>query len=300
MITISRWILSTTIVIWLAATLAFIGLRIIPGNAIETQLRQSGADAVAIEERLKSMGLDLPLPVQYGKYLIDLLHGNMGHSLITGQPVSEMIGEQLSPTLALAVPAWILSIILGFSFGFLGGTDANHWHKQIAQTMTTIILSTPIYWSSTLLIVIGGTLMSPSSGLPNWLLPAILLGAHTSGAIARMVQTNIQTISQSDYVRTARAKGLPEKMIIWRHILPIALIPAIPITGLQLGFLLGGTVVTESLFARPGLGQLLLNSTLQQDYPVVQGLVILSAGVYALLTGAATVASEWLDPRIRA
>jgi ABC-type dipeptide/oligopeptide/nickel transport system permease component len=292
-------VLSTFIILWLATTLAFIGLRIIPGNAIEAQLLQSGADETVIQHRREALGLDLPIGIQYGQYLVNVLHGDFGYSLISGQPVSKLIADQLTPTLSLAVPAWFLSSVLGIGLGVLGGIESRPVLRQLAQTVTTLTLSTPIYWSGTLLIFASGSLLSSSSMLPNWLLPAILLGLHTSGAVARIVQATMQSTYQADFVRTARAKGLSEKTIIWRHILRVSLIPAVPTIGLQLGFLLGGAVITESLFARPGLGQLLLTSTLQQDYPVVQGLVILSAGVYAFVNGAASTVSQWLDPRIR-
>lgn len=299
MIAVGRWVLSTFIILWLATTLAFIGLRIIPGNAIEAQLLQSGADETVIQHRREALGLDLPIGIQYGQYLVNVLHGDFGYSLISGQPVSKLIADQLTPTLSLAVPAWFLSSVLGIGLGVLGGIESRPVLRQLAQTVTTLTLSTPIYWSGTLLIFASGSLLSSSSMLPNWLLPAILLGLHTSGAVARIVQATMQSTYQADFVRTARAKGLSEKTIIWRHILRVSLIPAVPTIGLQLGFLLGGAVITESLFARPGLGQLLLTSTLQQDYPVVQGLVILSAGVYAFVNGAASTVSQWLDPRIR-
>jgi ABC-type dipeptide/oligopeptide/nickel transport system permease component len=298
-ISIGRWLLSTLIIMWLAATLAFIGLHIIPGSTLEAQLLQAGVDETVIKEREEALGLNLPVPIQYEQYMISLLHGNLGYSLISGQPVSDLIMDQLSPTLWLALPAWVLSSVFGLAIGIIGGIETYPRLRQIAQMATALILSIPIYWSGTLLIFVSGNLLSVSSGFPNWLLPTILLGLHTSGATARIVQSSTRLIYRMDFVRTARAKGLPEKSIIWRHILRVSLIPAVPVIGLQFGFLLGGTVVTESLFARPGLGQLLLNSTLQQDYPVVQGLVILSAGIYALINGAATTASQWLDPRIR-
>jgi ABC-type dipeptide/oligopeptide/nickel transport system permease component len=299
-IKIARWLLSTAAIIWLAASIAFVGLRVIPGDALEAQLLQSGADENTVAARRAALGLNQPVLIQYTCYLSNLLQGDLGYSFISGQPVTDMILQQLAPTLSLAIPAWVLSGIAGVTLGILGGTKPQSGWGRIAPFITDLALSTPIYWSGTLLIYASNALLNSTAvSVSSWLLPTLLLGFHTSGSISRIVQTNADLIHRSDFVRTARAKGLSNSLILRRHILRIAILPAIPALGLQFGFLLGGAVITESLFARPGLGRLLLNSTLQQDYPVVQGLVILSAGTYALLHGATSLISELLDPRIR-
>jgi ABC-type dipeptide/oligopeptide/nickel transport system permease component len=278
--------------LWLAATLAFFMLRILPGDAVETQLRESGAGVETIALRRTALGLDDPLIVQYGRYLLGLLRGDLGVSLLDGRPVTEIIAQQFVPTLELAVSAFLIAASAGIALGTLAALKL-----PVAALILDLALSTPLYWTGTLALVVFTLQLNwlPSSGLA---LPALVLGFHSAGAVGQVVRANVRDTFAQDFVRTARAKGLPEIIVIGRHVLRAALLPAVTVIALQAGFLLGGVVITESLFTRPGIGRVLLNAVLRQDYPVVQGIVLLSAAVYTLLNAAADLCYRLIDPRV--
>ncbi|MGB7342264.1 MAG: ABC transporter permease [Phototrophicaceae bacterium] len=280
--------------IWLALTIAFIGLRLLPGNAISAQLQGSGLPQTTIDARVAAIGYNQPIVNQYGHYLMGILTGDWGQSLYTGQTVSEAMSNRLSSTANLAFYSISLAIILGIILGFLAGLpNAIRW---LAQLLVNLSLSIPIYVTATILLFviaarIGGTQQ-------NLLLPVITLGFHSSGAIARVIATNIQQVQQSDYIRTAYAKGLPTNAILRRHMLPLVIIPTISIIGLQSGILLSGAVITETIFGRAGLGLLLLDATLQRDYPIVQGIVALAALIYVIINQLADTLIMFIDPRL--
>ncbi len=291
--------LSTMLVtIWLAATLAFFALRLLPGDAIVAQLIQVGVPEEIIDDYRAQDGLTDPAGVQYLRFLGGLLRGDLGLSLLSREPVSAMILRNLLPTLTLALPALMLASILGTALGVAG---AMQWGA--AQAITSLSLSTPIYWTGTLAIFIFtvqlGWLPSAGSGrLSHLVLPVAVLSFHTAGTIARVTQANVRAALNADFVPVARAKGLRERQVLFRHILRVGLLPIAQVIALQAGFLLSGTVITEMLFVRPGIGKLLYDSTLKQDYPVVQGVVIFSAVVYTALNALADVLYPLLDPRV--
>ncbi len=295
-------LLSTLGVIWLAVTLAFLALRVLPGDAIEAGLIDTGASAADIQQQREAYGLTDSLPVQYLRYLAGLLRGDLGTSLLGGEPVSEMIGQQLSSSLALALPSLALALALGVLFGTLGALKIRFGVSAIARLITGLSLSTPLYWTGTLaiyLFTVQFRLLPPGGSAFEQLVPPVaVLGFATSGAIARVTEAGIRDLLAADFVRTARAKGLPERAVLNRHVLRAALLPVITVTALQAGFLISGAVITETLFLRPGLGRLLLQSTLRQDYPVVQGIVVLSAVAYTLFNAAADLLYRWVDPRV--
>lgn len=298
-----RRLLSMALVLWLAATIAFFALRILPGDAIEAQLTQSGAGAETIALRRAELGLDAPLWVQYGQYLSGLLRGDLGYSLLSGQPVSEMIAQQLAPTASLALLALGWAVGLGLLLGSMGAVKIGGGLSTGARLLINLALSTPLFWTGSAAILIFSVWLDllPSAGGGRWsqlVLPVGVLGFHTAGSIGRVTQVGIRTLYGADFVRTARAKGVSEIAIIAWHILPAAVPPLIAVIALQAGFLLGGTVITESMFVRPGIGRLLLDSTLRQDYPVVQGIVLLAALSYTLLNAAADFAQGLADPRL--
>lgn len=291
------------VTVWLAATLAFLALRVLPGDAIETQLVFSGAGAEVLAERRAVLGLDAPLQVQYTQFIGGLLVGELGHSLQDGQSVMLKISQQIVPTATLALSALVFAVFLGIGLGIAVEIRVGWGVSWLARLVTDLALSTPIYWTGTLAIYLFtvwlGILPSAGAGTVNHLvLPVTVLGFHTAGAIARVTAANLREVLLASYVRTAYAKGLPGRAVLLRHILPSALPPVIAVIALQAGFLLSGTVITESLFVRPGIGRLLLDSVLRQDYPVVQGVVVFSAVVYVALSLAADVLYRLLDPRV--
>jgi peptide/nickel transport system permease protein len=300
-----RQLLSLVLVVWLTTTIAFFALRVLPGDAIEAQLVQIGANPAVIEERRHEQGLDAPLLLQYGRYLLMLVQGDFGYSLVNGESVRDMIGARLIPTLTLGLGAILIASIAGLLLGIVTGIDANKSLTRASDFLINLSLSTPIYWTGTFAIIIFAAQLQllPAVGAGSFsqlILPASVLGFHAAGAIARMVKANIREAVSADFVRTARAKGLPESQIIWRHILRVGLLPTITVITIQLGFLLSGTVITENLFVRPGIGSLLWEGTRQQDYPVVQGVVVLAAVVYTVLNALADLVYRLADPRIAA
>jgi peptide/nickel transport system permease protein len=286
-------VFSAIVVIWLAATLAFFALRILPGDALEAQLLDSGAGAEVIAQRRAQLGLDVPLIAQYGQFLSGLLRGNLGYSLVNGEPVYETIGVRLAPTMILAVSALVIASGLGIGLGVSAGMGSG-----FAKNLISLSLSMPIYWTGTLVIYVASAL-SLTGDASQTILPIGVLGFHAAGAIARVLQRQVSEILHADFVQTARAKGLRERAVIGRHILRLALLPVVSVIALQAGYLLTGTVITESLFARPGIGRLLVERTLAQDYPVVQGIVVLAAVIYTVVNRLADGVQRLLDPRLR-
>lgn len=291
-------------VLWGVATLVFVILRLLPGDPAALMLSEAGASAEAIAQLRADLGLDKPLIVQYGQYLLNLAQGDLGTSLFARRPVTTVIAEQLPSTIGLALAAMLIAAILGVLLGILAAVKVGTWVDSAAMALSVAGVSVPIFWSGLLLIWLfslrlGWLPATGQGGLDHLILPALVLGLASSGSIARLVRASLLEVLDQDFVRTARAKGLREGMVLTRHALKNALIPVVTIVGLQFGFLLGGTVVTETVFSRQGIGRLLVNSILWKDLPVVQGVVLLAGLVYTLVNVAVDVAYGFLDPRIR-
>jgi peptide/nickel transport system permease protein len=303
MIVIVQRLFSFFWVIWLVATITFFALRILPGDAIQAQLLQSGVSEVVIEERRSQQGFNDPIWLQYSRYIFQLMRGDLGYSLLDGQSVNEMITAQLLPTITLGITGIFIAVALGIPLGIFTAIDIGYGLRRVCNLFITLSLSIPIYWTGTLAILVFSAQLRllPAFGagsLSQLILPASVLGFYSAGAIARVIQTSINEVSSADFVRTAYAKGLPRRLVVRRHILRAALLPTITVIMIQIGFLLGGAVITESLFVRPGIGRLLLDRTLKQDYPVVQGIVVLAAIVYTLLNNLADLLYRLIDPRL--
>lgn len=292
------------LVVWLAVSLAFVALRLAPGDAVDATLALSGVPQAEIETRRAELGLNDPLWKQYVDYWAGLARADLGESLITGRPVSTMIRENLGLTAALASSALLVGVTLGLILGLLVGLAPWRLLRWGAEGIASLALSTPVYWTATLAIYFFTIVLSVLPGVggrgPLYLiLPAGVLGFHTAGSIAQVTASSIREAAVQDFVRTARSKGLPEADVI-DHILRVALLPVAAVVALQLGFLLGGTVITETIFVRQGLGRVLLTAVSDRDYPVIQGLVVLSAVVYSLISALADLVYGLLDPRVRA
>ncbi len=291
--------------IWMAVTLAFFLLRLLPGDAVDVRLMQSGAGPEVIAERRTLLGLDAPPLEQYLRYAAGLLRGDLGVSLVSGLPVSEIIGQQFPATLSLALPALALSAACGILLGMLAARPVGWGAALVARLLIGFSLSTPVFWTATLLIYGFAVVLEwlPPGGVgtvSHLIMPVMVLGFHSSGAVAQVTRSGVQELLRADFVRTARAKGLPEQVVLQRHVLRAALPPVIAVIGLQGGFLLGGTVITEGIFVRPGIGQVLLTAVFQQDYPVVQGVLVLSAVLFVGINLLTDVLYRLLDPRVRA
>ncbi len=283
---------SYVFIVWLAATFAFFAIRLLPGDAIEAKLALSAASPAAIAEQRALLGLNLPIAEQYLQFWVNLLRGDLGHSLTSGLPVTELIGNALPSTLELALSAFLVALITGLSLGVLSAATSAHI-SFLPSLLTNLLLSVPIYWTGTLMLFFFN---APSQSA--LFAPMLLLGLHTGAPIARVFSASLKQIRHAPYLFAARAKGLRARRLLLRHTLPLALLPTLNVIGLQAGFLLAGTVITEILFQRRGVGRLLLAATLEQDYPLVQGIVLLAAITYTLANSITALIQRLIDPRI--
>lgn len=301
---IGRKLIIAIPVLWGVATLVFVVMRLLPGDPAALMLAEGGGSAQAIAELRASLGFDDPLLIQYGRYLLSLLRGDLGTSLFSQRPVVTVITEQLPSTIELAIAAMLVAVSLGTILGIVAAASRRTWLDNLVRTVSVAGVSVPIFWSALILIWLFslklGWLPATGQGKPSHLiLPALVLGFASAGAIARLVRASLLEILGHDFVRTARAKGLREGALLMRHALRNAFIPVITVIGLQFSFLLGGTVVTETIFSRQGIGRLMIDAILWKDFPVVQGVVLLAALVYTLVNLSVDVAYTFLDPRIR-
>lgn len=290
-------------VAWLATSAAFVVLRVVPGDAVDATLARVGASEEELAARRAALGLADPLWQQYAVYVHRALQGDLGRSLITGQPVTEMIGQQLGATVTLALGALALGVGLGTLLGLAGGLGPGTWLGNLAEALASLALSTPVYWTATLAIYLFSVVLgilpgTGGDGFRHLILPVMVLGFHTAGSIAEVTARSIRRTAAQGFVQTARAKGLPERLVV-DHILRVGLLPIVAVVALQVGFLLSGTVITEMIFVRRGLGRLLLTAINNRDFPVIQGVVTLTALTYSLVNALADVVYTLLDPRVR-
>ncbi len=293
------------------SVVVFVMLKLTPGDPAATMLGvQATPDELARVRR--AMGLDQPWVVQFGIWLRNLLQGDLGVSYINRKPVAELIATRFPVTLELTIFAMLLAAVIGIPAGVL---SAARRYTGLDYSITSFALfgvSMPSFWFGILLILLFSLHLGwlPASGyasmqrglaehLKHLVLPGVSLGLFLSGSLARFTRSSmIDTLAQ-DFIRTGRAKGLQERIVVYRHALRNALIPTVTVLGLQFGFLMGGAVIVEQVFAYPGVGWLVLIAVSQRDYPVVQGVVLLVAAVFALSNLLVDVAYTWLDPRIR-
>ena len=279
-------------------------MHLIPGDPALAMLRGqpqvTEADVFRVREDL---GLNDPVPVQYIKYLSRVVQGDFGRSVQTKRPVLMDIAAQAPSTLQLALTAVVLAVTLGVVLGVVSALRQNSWVDTLAMLTALFGVSMPSFWFGLILIFVfslklGWLPATGQGGLERLILPAVALGMDFSAVTARMVRANLLEVLVTDYVRTARAKGVAQNMVVIRHALRNAMIPAITIVGLQLGTLLGGAVVVETVFARQGIGRLLVTAIMAKDFPVVQGVVLLAAAVYLLLNLLIDLTYAFFDPRI--
>lgn len=296
--------LGALLVLWLAVTLAFVALQLTPGDPAQALLGASGATEQEIQARRAQLGLEDPVSVQYARYLADLVRGNLGESWLHGRPVGQMIGEQLGPTVGLALAASLVASGLGLVLGLAAAVRRGTWVDTLATGVAVVGLATPTYWSGLLAILVFSLMLGwlPSTGegdLRHLVLPAAVLGFAMAGSIARVIRAQVTEVLRAAYVLGAHAKGLTPRRVLWVHVLRNALGPALAVAALQFGFLLSGAVVTESVFARRGLGTLAVQAIIWQDLPVVRGVMVVGALAFVLTSLAADLARGWIDPRLR-
>jgi peptide/nickel transport system permease protein/oligopeptide transport system permease protein len=299
-----RRLLGLLLTLWAVVTLTFIALYLVPGDPAQVLLSESNASAAEIAERRDELGLNDSLAVQYGRYLCRLLQGDLGRSFFTGRPVTATILEQLPATFTLALAAMVVAVTTGLGLGLLAAVRPGSWLDIVVTGLATMGISTPVFWSGLLAIwlfalVLGWLPATGQGGLEFLILPASVLGFSAAGAVARLTRASVLDVVDKPYIHVARSKGLPPRPLLLRHTLRVALLPIITVIGLQFGFLLGGTVVTETIFARQGLGRLVVSAILRKDYPIVLGVVLVGVVGYVTVNFVTDLLYGALDPRIR-
>ena len=303
---IFRRLLSSILVIFAVATLVFSMLQLVPGDPVRIMLGTGGVvvSAEDIERLREELGLNDPIPIQYVRYMSKALRGDLGRSLFSHRPVVEEIFEQLPSTLELTFASLGLAIIFGVSLGIVSAIKSNSWIDTGSMFLALLGVSIPEFWLSLMLIFLfslklGWVPATGYGGLNRLVLPALVLGSINASFLARLTRSSMLEVLQQEYITTARSKGLLERMVITRHALKNALIPVITMLGLQLASVLSGTVVIETVFARQGVGRLIVTAILRRDFPVVQGAVLFISVSYVLINLLVDLSYAFFDPRIR-
>jgi peptide/nickel transport system permease protein len=296
-------IASALIVVLGVSCLVFLFIHMVPGDPVEVMLGESAqpADREALR---RALGLDQPLLVQMGHYYGNLIQLDLGTSLYSQRPIFEMLLERIPATAELAIASLFVAVMIAFPLGVLAAVRKDTPWDQGAMGLSLVGISVPNFVMGPILILVfslwlGWFPVSGRDGLVSLILPAITLGTAMSSILSRMVRATLLETLNEDYIRTARAKGLSERLVIWRHALRNALLPVITLLGLQLGVLLGGAVITEVVFSWPGLGSLTIESIQRRDYPVVQACVLFISLIYVVVNTLTDLVYGWLDPRVR-
>jgi peptide/nickel transport system permease protein len=296
--------------ILLVATISFVAVRVLPGNPAQVALGDQGT-ADAVRELEHEMGLDRPLPVQYGRYLLSLARGDLGRSITTHRPVTVEILRQMPFTFLLALSGAVLGVTIGLPAGVLSATLRSSVLDYVMRLCTLAGLGMPIFYLGLLSIwlfglrlgwlpAMGSGDLTDAAGLArHMILPGLVVGLNVAPLIMRVTRSSVLDVLHQDYVRTARAKGFGELRVIGRHVMMNALIPVITIVSLQAGNLLGGSIITESVFARRGVGQLMVASVLSRDYPQVEGGIIFFALLFTTVNILADILYAWVNPIVR-
>jgi ABC-type dipeptide/oligopeptide/nickel transport system permease component len=284
--------------------LTFLLIHLVPGDPVEVMLGESAS--VADRDALRAdLGLNQPLISQFGSYLGKLSHGDFGSSIHTKTPIIDMLKTRYPATLKLALLALLIGLSIGVPLGVYAALKAGHWQDFVVTIVSVRLSAMPAFWLGPMLMLLFAVWLGwlPVSGMESQssiILPAITLGFGLSAILTRMTRTSLLEVLNDDYIRTARAKGLSEKTVIIKHALRAALLPIITIVGLQMGSLLAGTVITETVFGWDGIGRLLVESIEKRDYPVTQACVLVVALSYVLVNLATDVLYRLADPRVRA
>jgi peptide/nickel transport system permease protein len=298
-------------VLLLVLALVFVIFRLVPGDPAQLILG-ANPDPEAMAALRAKMGLDQPIPIQFLEWLQDALRGDLGVSRIGDQPVAPLLAEKFLITLELAIAALLIGCLIGIPAGIISAIKRDSWADFLARVVGLIGFSVPNYWLGVLLVVIFSVRLGwlppagyvplredPAGNLRYLILPAITMGLPIAAEQMRFLRASMLDVIQQDYMRTARAKGLANSTVILRHALRNAFIPFLTISGLQLGYLLGGSVVIEQIFSWPGLGWLTYQSITFRDYTVVQGAVLIGATVFLIANLLVDLGYVFLDPRIR-
>ena len=298
-------LLSLIPVIIAVSILVFLLMHITPGDPALLMLGERAPEE-QVENLRARMGLDQPVPVQYLNWAGQILQGDFGRSLRSRRPVLMEIQMRFPNTLILAAAGVLVAIFVGIPIGVISSVYRNSWLDNLFTGMAFVLVGMPVFWTGIMLILIFSVTLGwlPSSGMAwdirNFIMPTIALASVTTATIARIARSSMLDVLNEDYVRTARAKGVSERLVNYKHALRNALIPVVTILGLQFGQMLAGAVLTETVFAWPGMGRLIVDSIRANDFPVVQGSILVFAIAYALVNTAVDIAYAYLDPRVQA
>jgi peptide/nickel transport system permease protein len=308
---IARRLVATIPVLFLVTLGVFLLIHLTPGDPVETMMGES-QDAATKAALRHELGLDQPLYLQYVSWVGRLAQGDLGRSVRTHQPVVEDVGRRIRPSLELAALAMVISILVALPVGIVSATHRNSLVDRMGTTFALFGICMPNFLIALLLIFVFGVVLhwlpissfvdpfeEPLAGLRSLTLPAVTLGLALAAVLTRTLRSSLLETLSEDYVRTARAKGLVDGAVIRGHALKNALIPVVTVLGIQFGTLIGGAVITEYVFALPGVGRLVVDAVFARDYPLVQGVVLLIAIGFIVSNLTVDIMYGWLDPRIR-
>ncbi len=290
-------------VVFGVAFLTFLLVHAVPGDPVEVMLGESASSADRTQLRA-DLGLDQPIYVQFGVYLNKLAHGDLGVSIHSKKPIVDLLAERLPATAKLALLALSFAISIGLPLGIIAALKVNQWPDKLANLLSLSISAMPHFWMGPILMMVFALWLGllPVSGMESGtaiILPALTLGFGLAAILTRMTRASMLEVLYEDFIRTARAKGLTEYAVILRHALRAALLPIVTVLGLQLGSLLAGTVITETVFSWDGVGSLLVESIEKRDYPVMQACVLVVAFFYVTVNLATDIIYTKIDPRVR-
>lgn len=296
-------LLGTIPVIFGVLLLTFVLVHSIPGDPVEVMLGESATSADR-EVLRQNLGLDEPLPIQFFQYVAKVAQGDLGVSIHSKKPIGDLLAERLPATMKLAALALIIAISIGVPLGIVAALKVDRWADNLATVLSLTVSAMPHFWLGPLLMMVFALWLGllPVSGMDantSIILPALTLGFGLAAILTRMTRASMLEVLHEDFIRTARAKGLPEKTVILKHALRAALLPIVTVLGLQLGSLLAGTVITETVFAWDGIGRLLVESIEKRDYPVTQACVLVIALTYVFVNLLTDIIYTRIDPRVR-
>ena len=278
-------------------------IHLIPGDPVMMMMAQNSSPTPEQIARMRhALGLDLPLWLQYFHYMGHVLHGDLGRSIFGSEPVAALLLERLPNTFALAFAGLVIAIGIGMPLGFLAAYRKGTWADNLLMMVAVCGVSIPNFWLGLMLVLLFSLVLGwlPVAG-GDWasmILPAVTLGLTYMAIIARMTRSSMIEVLNEDYIRTARAKGMPERIVLFRHALKPALISVVTIIAVVFGYLMGGTIVVENVFSWNGLGRLALQAINYRDYPLIQGFILLFATIIVVISLLLDVTYAWLDPRV--
>lgn len=282
----------------------FLTLRVLPGDPVAVLLAGAPSTPEVVAQLREEFGLDKPVWAQYWDFFVKAIQLDFGTSYQTRQPVSTMIGQQIMPTLQLAVAAAAVSAFVGILLGSIAAMYRNTWVDSVIRVVSLINLSAPSFWVGLMLIILFSFTFNifpatGNAGFKSLVLPAVTLGLSAAGTVTRLVRNSVLEVLGENFVTSLYSRGLSKGVVIMRHVLRNAIIPTVTIVGLQLGALIAGAVIVETVFARQGIGRMLINAIGNQDFPVVQGVVLVIAVIYITINIIVDVSYAYIDPRVR-